>query len=377
MSLATKMGGIRIIFLATVLAHCSCLATFQCADDVESCSRTPSDEYLSLLQRKAGVVLSDEVTDDKDMSYVVPPPANETPTDVLCKLKSFLSNATFFQAVRDGDVLTPPTNKPLQKRTCAVVSSSGVLNLHRYGQEIDRASMVIRFNEAPTDGFEDHVGAREGWRIVNEKVLHEFLGDKNFGKKQDAPGTPLRKMGPGADYLLTCSVCGIGKKMIMDHIDFKEAQVKASKQDYELKLFASDLSLERLLFSFLHDEYGVRFTSPAGPTTGAIGMLVALSECDEITAYGMGDSINSADTPYHYYDKPSGDVSHARVDQTRRWHNSFDSEKDLWRRVATNSYYEINYEDKIVTPGFSQVNCPTESLASSIWDDLKSAVLLR
>lgn len=350
------MCNIYVASIAIALVRCSC------------------QEYLSLLQLKADAISSVKTREDKEphLSFVVPPPADETPTDVLCKLKSMLSNATNFQAVRDGDSMTSPMIPPLHKRTCAVVSSSGVLNDHRYGSSIDAASIVIRFNQAPTAGFEDRVGSRESWRIVNEKVLHEFLGDENFGNKHEAPGTPLRKMGPGADYLLTCAVCGVGSKMLMDRLNFKEMQHKASMQNDQLKLFASDLSLEMLFFSFLHSEYGVRFTSPAGPTTGAIGMLVALSQCDEVIAYGMGDSVNSAEAAYHYYEQPTDDKQQAGIEKTRRWHNSFDSEKDLWRRLATNGQYEINNEDKIVIPGFSQVSCPSESFAGSIWDELSA-----
>lgn len=52
-------------------------------------------------------------------------------------------------------------------RSCAVVGSSGSMLRHNYGKEIDRHTAVIRFNEAPTRGFERHVGSRTTLRLQN------------------------------------------------------------------------------------------------------------------------------------------------------------------------------------------------------------------
>lgn len=42
--------------------------------------------------------------------------------------------------------------------SCAVVTNSGALLRHEYGAEIDAHDHVIRFNWAPTSGFEKWVG---------------------------------------------------------------------------------------------------------------------------------------------------------------------------------------------------------------------------
>lgn len=44
--------------------------------------------------------------------------------------------------------------------SCAIVGNSGHMLDHRFGQEIDAHDCVVRFNAAPIQGFEEHVGSK-------------------------------------------------------------------------------------------------------------------------------------------------------------------------------------------------------------------------
>ncbi|CAD7077980.1 unnamed protein product [Hermetia illucens] len=80
----------------------------------------------------------------------------------------------------------PPMNKlPLGKffpkrklfkmfqeiRSCAIVSSAGSMRNSRLGHFIDLHDIVMRFNNAPVEGFEEDVGTKTTIRVVNSQVV--------------------------------------------------------------------------------------------------------------------------------------------------------------------------------------------------------------
>eukprot|EP00899_Mesostigma_viride_P023903 jgi/Mesvir1/4698/Mv21593-RA.1 len=59
--------------------------------------------------------------------------------------------------------------KGLDLSSCAVVGNSDSVLQHKDGPIIDAHAMVIRFNEAPTVGYEQHVGSKTTIRIQNKE----------------------------------------------------------------------------------------------------------------------------------------------------------------------------------------------------------------
>mmetsp|Transcript_29256 Transcript_29256/g.85785 ORF Transcript_29256/g.85785 Transcript_29256/m.85785 type:complete len:603 (+) Transcript_29256:154-1962(+) len=59
--------------------------------------------------------------------------------------------------------------------SCAVVGSAGSLLDDAYGAEIDGHDLVMRFNGAPTAGFERHVGRKTTLAVVNAEAVERSL----------------------------------------------------------------------------------------------------------------------------------------------------------------------------------------------------------
>ena len=69
------------------------------------------------------------------------------------------------------------------RKNLAVVGSSSNLLSKEIGKEIDSFDEVVRFNRAPTDGWEKHVGSKTTLRVSNNHVFanvkHSVGGDES------------------------------------------------------------------------------------------------------------------------------------------------------------------------------------------------------
>ena len=146
--------------------------------------------------------------------------------------------------------------------TCAVVGSSGIVLNYDHGSDIDEHDMVLRFNSAPTRGFEKHVGSKTTYRITNTQ---------NWGFHE-----------PKTD------------ESILIHFRAKSA-IKGlfwnSKQKKTLKLYA---------FAPDFVEYVAQKVNFLA-TSGLYGILLALQRCHSVSVYGFQVSTQHG-ALYHYYD---------------------------------------------------------------------------
>ena len=68
----------------------------------------------------------------------------------------------------------------------AIVASSAKLLNAKYGKAIDSFDEVVRFNRAPTEGYEQHVGSKTTIRIANNHVFGNVV---HSGWETDAQPT--------------------------------------------------------------------------------------------------------------------------------------------------------------------------------------------
>lgn len=216
-------------------------------------------------------------------------------------------------------------------RTCAVVSSTGAMLNHENGQMIDNADLVVRFNDAPVDGWEKYVGSRTDVRFINDEGVNEKLAA--FGANPEersvtyvvVPINGVRQAVPEAAFVST-------------PYPVKELYMASPEL---LVTFASSLT------NIFSPEFFVTGQEVI-PTSGGTAMSMMLDICDEVLAFGMAASKEDADVPYHYY--PPQTAAH--------FHATFDAEKDLWRHLAENRGGTIDRTGVAIIKGFSQYDCP-------------------
>lgn len=67
-------------------------------------------------------------------------------------------------------------------KTCAVVSNSGELMNHEYGEIIDRHDVVMRCNWCLIDGYEKHVGTRTDIKVITPHLSKLIVDYDNTSK---------------------------------------------------------------------------------------------------------------------------------------------------------------------------------------------------
>lgn len=154
--------------------------------------------------------------------------------------------------------------------SCALVGSSGQLLYDRLGAAIDSHSLVIRFNDAPTEGFEEVVGAKTGLRLLNSNAIIGVL-------ERCAPlGTCSANLAccprqallnTGYDLLASCyqRVCGSGISL---------------RSDSSQRL--SSVLRHPLVFALANMKGGRKSVM-----SGLYGFAAALQLCHRTTAFGF------------------------------------------------------------------------------------------
>ena len=247
------------------------------------------------------------------------------------KLKTFLRNNTFFNreqlgpylpekpfeifddpklekvSVQSGHYKKSDSNKkhglpsscPIYKyKNCGVVSSAGSLLHSRLGKNIDSNDFVIRFNNAPTKGFEIDVGNKTNLRIVNSQVVGKpefgFLDDRH--SKHLYTNTPILVWDP-CNYNSTLEEWYTSPDFPFFESYFKK---RLMRPDAEVHLLdpRSLWSIWNWLQS-LHQNYVLL---PNPPSSGFLGLILAVLHCQNVHVYEFVPSMRFTKR-CHYYDE--------------------------------------------------------------------------
>jgi hypothetical protein len=160
-------------------------------------------------------------------------------------------------------------------KSVAVVGSSGHLLERNYASLIDSHDVVIRFNHAKTEGYEDYVGSKVTHRVVNQHVFD---------------GTTPKDRFPNADHNFV-------PKLKNQHIllirPFGNTSIYKKRSPNNEVAILSDKNW---------NEYRKILGNKKDPSVGFIGVMVAISTSTNVNVFGFDQTNEPNLTKRHYWE---------------------------------------------------------------------------
>ena len=166
-------------------------------------------------------------------------------------------------------------------RSCALVGNSGMLRGSRHGPLIDGHEVVIRMNFAPAVGrHAADVGRRTTIRLLTH-FPWRAIRSGNYPSLKAAQ-----------HLILWCQNVWLGVCQ-RDVLDPPVSRRRRAANHTAIATSASMLNpvlIDRLLQLYAYGTHYNRRVNPRAPSTGLIGLAVALSACEQVSVFGFGNA---------------------------------------------------------------------------------------
>uniref|UniRef100_A0A3B5ACT1 Beta-galactoside alpha-2,6-sialyltransferase 1 n=1 Tax=Stegastes partitus TaxID=144197 RepID=A0A3B5ACT1_9TELE len=261
--------------------------------------------------------------------------------ELLCQLKDNVEVMTLTADLQPFSALPwaaqlPP--KPLTSdlgpyKSCAVVSSAGSLRYSGLGKEIDSHDAVLRFNAAPTAGYEKDVGSKTTIRLINSQVK--------------TAGTDCLC----CSLMRTCLTVCVSILQWYNRTDYPIfTQYQRYRRLHPLQPFyILHPRFEWQVWQRIQDNMAEPIQKNP-PSSGLLGTVLMMSLCEVVHVYEFLPSRRKTEL-CHYYQRFYDAAC------TLGAYHPLLYEKNLVKRMNQGSDRDIYTHGRVTLPGFSRLNC--------------------
>ncbi|KAF7243200.1 Beta-galactoside alpha-2,6-sialyltransferase 1 [Varanus komodoensis] len=272
-----------------------------------------------------------------------------SPKKVLCQLRKQLNFGMIM--AEDGPFNTSEWRMYLPRRNismelgqlgqCAVVTSAGSMKSSHLGAEIDGHDGVLRFNGAPTSGFEDDVGKKTTIRLVNSQLItieeQKFITDAQYNNGI------LIVWDPSPYH------ADIYKWYYKPDYYFFESYKRYRRKHPEQPFYILNPNMQWQLWDILQ-ENSPEDIQPNPPSSGMLGIVLMMNLCDKVDVYEFLPSKRQTDI-CHYYQKFFDQAC------TMGAYHPLLFEKNMVKHLNQGTDEDIYIYGKVTLTGFRNVKC--------------------
>ncbi|XP_070586058.1 beta-galactoside alpha-2,6-sialyltransferase 1-like [Erythrolamprus reginae] len=276
---------------------------------------------------------------------------NLTGMDLLCQLKSRVNVSTV--SGDEGPFAEPFWRGLLPQRslaeehghlkTCAVVSSAGSMLGSGLGKEIDSHNAVLRFNGAPTAGYEYDVGRKTTLRLVNSQLMvsaqDHFVNGRLYTQGTLVAWDPAPYPGDLEAWYKS-----------PDYPLFKPFRTLRARRPWQL-FYLLHPRLQWVIWELVQEEADEKVQANP-PSSGLLGTVLMMSLCDVVHVYEFLPSQRQS-SQCHYYQDFSDDAC------TLGAYHPLLFEKNLVRRMNQGTQDDLAQKGRVTLPGFQGLDCPS------------------
>ncbi|XP_053504028.1 beta-galactoside alpha-2,6-sialyltransferase 1 isoform X2 [Ictalurus furcatus] len=276
--------------------------------------------------------------------------------ELLCQLKEMVKITTLTPEMEPFTKFPWASQLPARPltsalgpfKTCAVVSSAGSLRNSGLGKEIDAHDAVVRFNAAPTVGFEKDVGSKTTVRLINSQVMasedHHFLSSSLYSSGTLVAWDPAPFSSDLIEWYNNT-----------DYPIFKQYQRYRRLHPQQL-FYILHPSMEWQLWKQLQDNMAEPIQKNP-PSSGLLGTVLMMSLCDVVHVYEFLPSRRKTEL-CHYYQNFRDTAC------TMGAYHPLLYEKNLVKRMNQGFDKDIYNRGRVTLPGFNTYDL---SLISGYW----------